>query len=156
MVLRLSDHVYIDRPPAEVWHHVSDLDQELDWRSPYVIGLETDGDPLTAGTRIEGTTRAFGHTETYRNEVTEVSPPRCLAWRGLEASGALLGTHGSYELEQEGEGTRFRLSMKYEPQGFWGSLQAPLLGVVLRRILHRFLRQLKDLAEGGQERSAVA
>jgi uncharacterized protein YndB with AHSA1/START domain len=148
MMLRMSEQVHIDRPPAEVWPHVSDLDEELRWRSPEVVELSADGDPLTPGARVEGTTRAFGQTETYVNEVTAVDPPRRLAWRGLEASGGLIGSAGSYELEPHADGTRFRLDMRYEPQDFWGRVQAPLLGVVLRRVGRRFVRQLKELAEG--------
>jgi uncharacterized protein YndB with AHSA1/START domain len=147
MALHLSKEVYIERPPAEVWDHVADLKEELRWRRPYVIGLDADGDPLAPGTRIAGTTRAFGQTDTYVNEVAEVVPPQRLAWRGVDASGALVGTAGAYELAPQGEGTRFRLSIDYQPRGFAGRLQAPLLGLVLRWILARFMRQIKALSE---------
>lgn len=147
MSFRLSDRVHIDRPPASVWPYVSQLEGELRWRRPYVTELTPRGDPLEPGSRIEGTTHAFGATETYVNEVTEVEPERRLAWRGVDASGALMGRQGSYELEPEGSGTGFRLTMEYEPRGFLGRLQAPLLAVVLRRVLRRFLRQLKEVTE---------
>ena len=139
----------IHRPPADVWGLVTDLDEELVWRAPYVISLAADGDPVTTGSRVSGTTRAFGQTDTYRNEVTEVDAPRRLAWRGLEASGALIGSTGAYELAARGDTTVFRLTLTYQPQGAVGRLQAPVLGLVLRRIGRRFLRQLKDLAETG-------
>jgi uncharacterized protein YndB with AHSA1/START domain len=147
MTLRLRKEISIDRPPADVWPHVSDLDEELRWRRPEVVALAADDDPLAPGTRVEGTTRAFGMTDTYVNEVIEVAPPHRLAWRGVEASGGVLGTAGSYDLEPERGGTRFRLTMRYEPQGLSGRLQAPLLGLALRRIGGRFVRQLKELAE---------
>ena len=147
MTLHLSKEIHIDRPPAEVWEYLANLDEELRWRRPYVVALSANGDPLAPGTRIEGTTRAFGQTETYANEVTEVKAPQRLAWQGMEASGGLMGTEGAYELEPDGGGTRFRLNMEYAPQGFLGRLQEPLLGLALQRIGKRFLHQLKDLAE---------
>ena len=143
----LSGRVHIDRPPVAVWPHVSELGEELRWRRPYVTELSPQGDPLEPGTRIDGTTHAFGATETYVNEVTEVEPHRRLAWRGVEASGGLMGKRGSYELEREGSGTSFRLTMEYAPQGFWGRVQQPILALVLRFVLRRFLRQLKHVAE---------
>ncbi|SFF38475.1 SRPBCC family protein [Blastococcus tunisiensis] len=149
MVLQLSEEIRIDRPPEVVWRHVTDLDEELVWRAPYVVDLDADGDPLVAGCRISGTTRAFGQTETYRNEVTEVDAPHRLAWRGREASGALMGSEGAYELAGRGDGTVFRLTLTYQPQGLTGRLEAPVLGPVMRRIGRRFLRQLKDRVEAG-------
>lgn len=149
MTFHMTEEIQIGRPPADVWEHVSRLDEELRWRKPYVIGLTADGDPRARGTRIEGTTRALGQTETYVNEVTDVDAPHRLAWRGLEASGALMGTRGSYELESHDGGTRFRLNMEYTPQGLMGRLQEPFLGLVLRRIGRRFLHQLKSMSEPG-------
>jgi uncharacterized membrane protein len=156
MTLRLSDQIHIDRPQEAVWPHVSRLDNELRWRRPYVVDLSADGDPLTPGSRISGTTRAFGQTDTYVNEVTDVVPPRRLAWRGLEASGSLIGAVGSYELEPQGTGTRFRLAIDYAPQGPGGRLQAPLLGIVLRWILHRFMRQLKSEVESRGQSARIS
>jgi uncharacterized protein YndB with AHSA1/START domain len=139
--------IHIDRPPSEVWEHVSRLDEELRWRRPYVVKLLADGDPLEPGTRIDGTTRAFGQTDHYASVVTEVEAPRRLAWRGVEVSGGLMGTRGRYELEPEAGGTRFRLHMEYAPLGIAARLTQPVLAFALRRIGARFLRQLKELTE---------
>ncbi len=147
MSFRLRKEIHIDRAPSDVWPHVASLDEELRWRRPYVVELATNGDPVAPGTRVEGTTRAFGITDTYVNEVTEAAAPRRLAWRGVEASGGLMGTRGAYELEPEGAGTRFTLRMEYAPRGLAGRLQEPLLRLVLGRIGARFVRQLKGLAE---------
>ncbi|MGE3277656.1 MAG: SRPBCC family protein [Vicinamibacterales bacterium] len=147
MALHLTDRIHIARGPNEVWQFVADLDRERRWRRPYVTELVAEGDPLTPGARVSGTTKAFGQTDTYRNEVVEVQARRHLAWRGLEASGGLIGTVGAYDLVPEGGGTSFRLTMEYEPQGVWGRLQQPVLRVVLPRIVRRFLVQLKHEAE---------
>ena len=150
MTFQLSDDVLIQRPPAEVWPCVADLDLDRRWRRPYVVELEADGDPLTVGTTITGTTRAMGAIDTYRNEVTVVDPPRRLAWRGLDASGGLVGVRGAYELEPHGRGaTRFRLTITYEARNLLGRLLSPAMASFLRRrVLRRFMRQIRELAEG--------
>lgn len=140
----------IERPPASVWPCVADLDQELRWRRPYVTELRADGDPVVVGTQVSGTTRAFGQTDTYRNEITEVEPLGRLAWRGLEASGGLLGVRGAYELEPEGTATRFRLTMAYEAQNLLGRVTSPAMAMILRRVARRFMRQIRELAEGAE------
>ncbi len=146
----LSEHVLIGRPPTEVWPCVADLELDRHWRRPFVTDLRADGDPLEVGTRITGATRAFGHTDTYTNEITEVDAPERLAWRGLEASGGLLATRGAYELAPAGSGTRFRLTMSYEAQTGLGRLMAPVMVAFLRRVVApRFMRQIRALAENG-------
>jgi uncharacterized protein YndB with AHSA1/START domain len=148
MTFELTDEVLIRRPPAEVWPCVADLDVERRWRRPYVTELRADGDPLEVGTQITGTTRALGETNTYRNEITEVDPPHRLAWRGLDASGGLLGVRGAYELEPRGAGTRFRLTITYEALNLLGRVLAPATAAFLRwRVLRRFMRQIRELAE---------
>lgn len=148
MTFQLSDHVLIQRPPAEVWPCVADLDLDQRWRRPYVVELQADGDPLVPGTTITGTTRALGVTDTYRNEITDVDPPRRLAWRGLEASGGLVGVHGAYELEpRAGTATRFRLTITYEARNLVGRMLSPAMAMFLRRVMRRFMRQVRELAE---------
>ncbi|MEZ5237424.1 MAG: SRPBCC family protein [Microthrixaceae bacterium] len=147
----LEAHVVIDRPPAQVWPCVAELELDRRWRQPFVTDLRADGDPLAVGTRITGTTRAFGQSDTYTNEITTVDPPRLLAWRGLDASGGLVGVRGAYELVPHAGGrTRFGLSMTYEARTVVGRLVAPVMMTFLRRIVApRFMRQIRELAESG-------
>jgi uncharacterized protein YndB with AHSA1/START domain len=148
MAYDLSDHIVIDRPPAQVWPCVADLELDRRWRQPFVTDLRADGDPTEVGTQITGTTQAFGQTDEYRNEITEVDPPRRLAWRGIEASGGLLGIRGAYDLQPHAAGTEFRLSITYEPQNTMGRLLAPVMVAFLRRVVaRRFMRQIRALAE---------
>lgn len=148
MEYELSDQVLIDRPPSSVWPCVADLELDLQWRRPYVTELHANGDPLAIGTQITGTTKALGQTDTYRNEITQVDPPHRLAWRGLDASGALVGVRGAYDLEPHGTGTRFRLTMTYEARNLLGRLLAPAMVMFLRRrVAPRFMRQIRELSE---------
>lgn len=149
MTYELQDDVVIDRPPESVWPYVARLELDRQWRRPYVTELEADGDPLALGTRITGTTVAFGMTDTYRNEITEVVPHQRLAWRGLEASGGLIGVRGAYDLEPCGAAaTRFRLTITYDAKGLLGRVLAPVQVLFLRRVVApRFMRQIRELVE---------
>lgn len=152
MAYELQDDVVINRPPATVWPCVAGLELDRQWRRPYVTELDADGDPLEPGTQITGTTVAFGLTDTYRNEITEVVPPRHLAWRGLDASGGLVGVRGAYDLEPSGAAaTRFRLSITYEARNRLGRLLAPVQVLFMRRVVvPRFMRQIRELVEAPQ------
>lgn len=152
MARRVRKHTTVDRPIEQVWPLVAELDGELRWRAPWVVSLEhLDDGPVGPGSRIRGTTRIAGSSETYVNEVTELSPPRRYAWRGVEVSGAVTG-RGAYELEPlEGGRTRVTLDLTYEPVSFVGRLQLPLVGLVAARIVGKMVGQLRHVAGGAGE-----
>ncbi len=140
--------VEIDAPPQAVWPVVAELEHELQWRSPWVLELEQLGDgQVGPGTRIAGTTKVLGMTDTYVNEVTAYDAPRRYAWRGVDASGGIMGT-GSYELEPlPGDRTRMTLTMDYRAEGLLARLQLPVVGLVGKRLIGRMLDQLAAYAE---------
>lgn len=146
--MQVRRSVQIDAPPRAVWPVIAELEHELQWRSPWVLELEQlDDGELGPGTRIGGTTKVLGMTDSYVNEVTEYSPPRRYAWRGVEASGGIMGT-GSYELEPlAGDRTRMTLSMDYRAEGLAARIQLPVVGLVGKRLIGRMLDQLAAYAE---------
>lgn len=149
---RVRRHTTIDRPIEQVWPLVAELDGELRWRAPWVVALEQlDDGPVGPGTRIRGSTRIAGSTETYVNEVTELSPPWRYAWRGVEVSGAIT-SRGAYELESlQGGRTRVTVDVTYEPVSFVGRVQLPLVALVAGRIVGKMLSQLRHVASGAAE-----
>lgn len=149
MAVRVRRSVLIDRQVEELWPLVTDLDDEQRWRAPWVRALEQlDDGPLGVGTRIHGTTRIGGSTETYVNEVSEYAPPRRYAWEGVEASGPVVGA-GVYELEPAPDGrTWVTIENTYRATSLIGRLQLPVVRLVAGRIIDRMLSQLHDLATG--------
>lgn len=147
--MRVRRIVEIDASPDRVWPLVAELEHERQWRSPWVLALERLGEgPVGPGSRIAGTTRVLGRTDTYVNEVTEYTPPRRYAWRGVEASGGVTGT-GVYELEPRagGDRTRMALQLDYEGDGLLARLQLPVVGLVGWLVIGRMLVQLAEYAE---------
>lgn len=147
-MVKFRESATLDHPIEDVWSSVSSLDRELRWRAPWVVGLEQlDSGVIEEGTRIRGTTKAAGSTETYVNEVTEFDPPRHYAWRGLEVSGSIIGVSGAYVLEPiASDRTDVTIAIDYESTGLAGRLQMPIWRILGRRILRRFLRQLDEAA----------
>lgn len=155
MSVRVRRSVLIDRQVEELWPLVADLDNERRWRAPWVRTLAQIGEgPVGVGTRIRGTTRIAGSTDTYVNEVTEYDPPRRYAWRGVEVSGPVIG-EGVYELESAPDGrTRVTIENTYRARSWVGHLQLPLVRLVASRIIDRMLDQLDGLAAGADARRA--
>ena len=147
MALQVHRSTTIRRPIEETWPFVADLDQELRWRSPYVLTLEQlDEGPVAVGTRIRGTTRIAGSTGTYVNEVTELAPPHRYAWRGVEVSGGI-NASGCYELRSTPDGgTVVTIDISYQAERLAGRIQMPMLKFLAPRIIERFLGQLTELA----------
>jgi Predicted integral membrane protein len=146
MTFQARKSTNINRSIEQVWPHLAETERELQWRSPYVLSLEVlDDGPVRVGSRVRGTTRIAGSTQSYVNEVTELTPPRRYAWRGVEVTGPVNG-FGSYELEPTADGgTRVTLDLTYIPQGLMGRLQMPALRWFAPRILRRFLIQLDEV-----------
>jgi len=146
MTVRVRSSTNIDRSIEQAWPHLAETERELRWRSPYVLSLEVLGDgPVRVGSRVRGTTRIAGSTQSYVNEVTELTAPRRYAWRGVQVTGPVNG-FGSYELEPTADGgTRVTLDLTYVPRGLMGRLQMPALCWIAPRILRRFLVQLDDV-----------
>ena len=147
MALQVRRSTTIRRPIDEMWPFVADLDQELRWRSPYVLTLEKlDDGPVAVGTRIRGTTRIAGSTGTYVNEVTELAAPHRYAWRGVEVSGGI-NASGFYELSSTPDGgTVVTIDITYRAERLAGRVQMSMLRFLAPRIIERFLGQLTDLA----------
>ena len=150
MAVQVREATRIAAAPERVWPLVSDLDRELEWRSPYLRELAlVGGEELAVGARVRGTTKVLGQTDTYVNEITGMEPRRRLAWRGIEASGGAT-SDGSYELAAEDGATRFTLEIFYEPKTLRARVSAPALKAVARRLVARtLLPQLRRAAESG-------
>ncbi len=107
--------------------------------------------PIGPGTRFAGTTRILGLTGTYTTEVTAFEPCVRYAWRGIGASGPVMGVMGSYELAEAEGGTRFRLTLEYTATSLLGALLLPGLRFVAGMVLRRFVRQLDELVTGAAQ-----
>lgn len=141
----IQGEVLVERPMPEVFELISNFDLRLTWNSS-VDDLHYDADRINrVGTKhhcviggdlieFETVTDDFGEGRMAYGERL-LNPPLvadCAAY---------------YVVEPEGEGTRLRMEVHYQPRSFPRSLLAPLFRFGFRRRLPKVLRAIKEAAE---------
>jgi uncharacterized protein YndB with AHSA1/START domain len=149
MGLTVRTSVVINRPVEVVWAYLDDHSHETEWRRPSLKKLEQVGSgPARAGTRYEGVIALGPIKAPYVNELTEYDPPHKLAWKAISSAGWLIGSSGSYTLEDENGRTRFTHEITLQPNNFAGKLVMPLAGASGSSMVMPLVKQLKQALEG--------
>jgi uncharacterized membrane protein len=143
----ITDSVEIDRPPAEVFTYLDQLDRHGEWQSQLVSArVETDG-PTRVGTRVVETRNVQGRERQVSYEITEHDPPRRSAFRGIDGPVRPVGT---VTVEPLGDGSRSRLTIDFDLEGHgFGKLIAPLARMQARKQIPQDHAKLKQRLEGG-------
>ena len=129
MAVTARTSLVINKPVAEVWAYLNDPSTDTEWRRPSLKKLEKVGSgPVGAGTRYEGVVGIGPLRFPYVNELTAYEPPRRLAWKAISSAGWLIGSSGSYTLEDENGRTRFTHEITMEPNSVAGKLLMPVVG----------------------------
>lgn len=106
----------VDAPIEAVWAYLTTNDS---WRRPFIESVRPLGDSgLQVGSRFENEAAVGPMSFRLVNEIIHLDPPRHMAWKDVtEKTTPLRTIEGSYNLESEGEGTRFTLSLHSEVTG---------------------------------------
>jgi pimeloyl-ACP methyl ester carboxylesterase len=143
---------HIERPPAEVFAHVSDPDRLATWQTNTVSAIQEGDGPLGLGTRLREVHRAPGGRELASVvEVSEYEPGRTFALHVVEGT----PVHLRITFEPAGRGTCMRLAAYGQLTGALRLLQ-PLLQRVLRRQFTRNCATLKRVLENTPSRASAA
>lgn len=146
MIVRTS--IVIDRPLEQVWAYIDDTNHELEWRAPSLKRLkQTNAGPARVGTRYEGVVALGPLAYPYVSELTEYQPPTRLAWKGVTTAGWVIGSRGSYTLNEEGKRTRLTHEIEMVPVKLRGRLVMPLLGAMGSGAVRPMLSKLKTTLE---------
>jgi hypothetical protein len=70
-----------------------------------------------------------------------------VAWKAISSAGWLIGSSGSYTLEDENGRTRFTHEITVEPNNFGGRLVMPLVGASGSSMIMPLAKQLKQALE---------
>jgi uncharacterized protein YndB with AHSA1/START domain len=118
--------VEISRSPEDVFAQLSDVPRFSEWQEGVVSArLEGEG-PMGPGSRMQMTRRVIGGREqTMTSELTEFSPPRSFAFRGIDGPIRAFGK-GTVEPVGDGPRSRFTFELDFEGRGF-GKLLVPLV-----------------------------
>lgn len=144
-MLRAEATVVIDRPIEEVWSHVSDPRNELEYSHGAVEREVVTEGPIGKGTRVRGVDRFLGRRIEAEYEVTEIDPPTRLASRTVRGP---FDARFTMMLETADGGTRVT-AVGESPglKGFFGKVADPVAVRIFRRQLETDLGTLKDLLE---------
>src|SRR5262245_31904261 len=133
----------LDCPPETVWSFLTSDANDVNWRKPWVEGVRklTDG-PVRVGTRYETLYRFFGRPERVIVEITELEPPRRMAWRQVDDPRIASNT-GSYDLVPAGDGrTSFTVTGAIRSRGWRRIVDRPFMWYLNRWPVHRQHAQL--------------
>ena len=133
----------IERPPATVFHYVSDPDRLATWQTNTVSSIQESDGPFGLGTRLREIHRTPGGKEIESVvEVSEYQPDRTLGLRVVEG----MPVHVHVTLEPAERGTLMRFRAHGRLTGTM-RLAQPLLQRVLKRQFARQCATLKQVLE---------
>lgn len=148
MALTARTSVVIKRPVEAVWAYLNDHSHETEWRRPSLKRLQQVGKgPARVGTRYEGVIGLGPLKFPYVNELVAYEPPHKLAWKAISSAGWVIGSAGSYTLDDENGHTRFTHEITIEPNNFAGRLVMPLIGASSSSMVMPLVKQLKQALE---------
>ena len=121
----MTHSVEIARSPEDVFTYVTDPSRFTEWQDAVVSArLEGDGPPRR-GSRLKLTRRTGRREQTLTTELTDYSPPRSYAFRGIDGPIRPLG-RGTVEPVGGGERSRFTFELDFEGKGV-GKLLLPFV-----------------------------
>jgi uncharacterized protein YndB with AHSA1/START domain len=143
----------LDQSPERVWEFIASDENDVNWRAPWLRSVRRlSVGALGPGARYESAYRFFGRDETVVVELTEVDPPRRMAWRQV-SQGSLAVNDGRYELEPIHGGTRFRVTGTIASPG-WRRLFDRPFAWYLNRAAQRQHRQLVSALRAWDDQSS--
>ncbi|HET9909129.1 MAG TPA: SRPBCC family protein [Anaerolineales bacterium] len=133
----------INRPIEEVFTVLSNLENDLKWRTEWVDAKKVSEGPIGMGTEFSLVAKAFGKRIETIYETIQYEPNRVAAWKA--ASGPIPLTFRRSVERVEG-GTRLTIRYEMELRGFF-KLVMPLLAGSVTRQHNGDLRKVKELME---------
>lgn len=135
----------ISKPPEEVSAYMSDVSRHTEWQEG-LVSSRADG-PMKVGARITQTRRLGPRQQTITSEVTEHSPPRSFAFRGIDGP---IRPRGKGTIEPIDDGARSRVTFELDFEGHGiGKLLLPLVRRQARRLVPQNYERLKQRLESG-------
>jgi uncharacterized protein YndB with AHSA1/START domain len=130
----------IARPPGEVFSYVTDPARFGEWQSAVVSGhIEGDGPP-GVGSKCTMTRLIGGSERTMTSEITEISPPRTWAIRGIDGP-VRANVKVTVEPRQGGEQSHVTIQLDFQGHGM-GKM---LLPMVVRQASKEAAQSCQDL-----------
>jgi carbon monoxide dehydrogenase subunit G len=144
--VRIIEEVRIERPPADVWSVIADLDTHLAWRPALIEFRQVSEGPLGVGSRIREVLRWRGRELVLDDVVTTFAP---LSHFGIRGSWKAADFELDLTLEPTGDGaTTVTFEWPLYPKSLVMKMVTPLLGGAMRRATAEEAALLKAYVEG--------
>jgi uncharacterized membrane protein len=144
----IKESIEIARRPEDVFAYIDDLASHGEWQEQVVRAhVDTDG-PTRVGSRSTETRRVGGREQAMTYEVTEHSPPRAFAFRGVNGPIRAIG-RATVEPLGDGAQSRVTLDLDFEGHGL-GKLMLPLVRNQARKQVPKDQKRLKERLEQAQ------
>jgi uncharacterized protein YndB with AHSA1/START domain len=128
--------------PERVFAFLADLANWPRWQSDMKTATLIEGETGTAGTRYRYVSKAMGQTIDSTVRLVTVDAPREVAFEGEWAG--MIRPDGRYLVEPAPGGSRVTLNPHPQTRGP-GSLLAPLLATMIRRLNRQHLAALQEI-----------
>jgi uncharacterized protein YndB with AHSA1/START domain len=132
--------IEIARPPEAVFSYVTDPGRLAEWQESVVSTRTEEGGPASVGSRVAVTRRIGRGERTMTSELTQLSPPRGWALRGIDGPVRAI-VKGTIEPLDDGARSRVTIELDFEGHGL-GKLLVPL--VVRRQAQNEVPRNLQN------------
>ncbi len=146
---RNSDHIVIDRAPAQVFRHLVESERVRQWAQLAAIESLPSGS-LRPGSRLRLVSETRGQRTTMDAEVTGLEPNRLLTLVTRSAPGSSVGfsQRAEYRLEERAGHTRLAVTTDTRYDGAVARLMEPLITRATQSQLEETLVRLKQQVEG--------
>jgi carbon monoxide dehydrogenase subunit G len=137
--------VEISRNPEDVFAALIDLPRFSEWQEGVVSAHREDDGPMKVGSKAKVTRLVGGRERTMTTELTDYSPPRSYAFRGIDGPIRPIGK-GTVEPLADGARSRVTFELDFEGHGF-GKLLLPFVRKQARKELPQNHENLKQRLE---------
>jgi carbon monoxide dehydrogenase subunit G len=146
-VAPIVSEVDVARPPDEVFRYVTDPSRFGEWQSGVVSAhIEGDGPPAVGSLCIM-TRRIGGSDRTSTSEITELSPPRRWAIRGIDGP-IRANVTVTVAARQADEGAHVAIEVDFQGYGM-GKMILPVVVREARKEVPESVQKLKSRLEAG-------
>jgi uncharacterized protein YndB with AHSA1/START domain len=148
-VAPIVSEVDVARPPDEVFRYVTDPSRFGEWQSG-VISARIEGDgPPALGSLCIMTRRIGGNDRTSTSEITQLSPPRTWAIRGIDGP---IRANVTVTVDPRRDGTQAHVAIAVDFAGHGiGKLILPMVVREARKEVPESVQKLKARLESGPE-----
>jgi uncharacterized protein YndB with AHSA1/START domain len=149
----LTSTVEISRSPDDVFAYVTDVSHFGEWQENLVSARQEGENKV--GSKVMMTRKAGPREQTMTAELTEFSPPRSWAFRGIDGPVRPIG-RGTVEPIGDGSKSRLSFELDFEGHGI-GKLLVPLfVRPGAKKELPKNHQNLKQRLESGAAEAATA